>query len=69
MLFNSHSFAVFLPLVFGLYWLIGGNPCFLGGVIDSTLPKPDHNGRAGSMTPRTGKRFCDGGGHEGGVTA
>ena len=24
MLFNSLSFAIFLPLVFGLYWLIGG---------------------------------------------
>ena len=24
MLFNSLSFAIFLPLVFALYWLIGG---------------------------------------------
>src|SRR5882762_4672593 len=25
MLFNSFSFAVFLPVVFGLYWFIAGN--------------------------------------------
>ena len=35
MLFNSLSFAIFLPLVFGLYWLIGG--CGHAGRV--TLPR------------------------------
>ena len=32
MLFNSLSFAIFLPLVFGLYWLIGGKRLYLQNI-------------------------------------
>ncbi len=40
MLFNSLSFAIFLPLVFGLYWLIGG--CGRRWNADPTTRHPFH---------------------------
>ena len=51
MLFNSLSFALFLPLVFGLYWLIGG--CGHAGRV--TLPCRD--GRQGNAEPATRRPF------------
>ena len=63
MLFNSLSFAIFLPLAFGLYWLIGGCghagrvtlPCRDGHAGRVTLPCRD--GRQGNAEPATWRSF------------
>ena len=60
MLFNSLTFAFFLPLVFGLYWLIycpdGDGNASCGRIGDA--PLPIRKGRAASpMPPRRNLRL------------
>ena len=51
MLFNSLSFAIFLPLVFVVYWLIGGKCLHLQNNIFASLwgaVDPDLGGNGSS---------------------
>ena len=65
MLFNSLSFAVFLPLVFGLYWLIASpkddgfvsptrlnlQDLFVSAHVEAPFPVPDADVRARQGDP------------------